>query len=399
MNVENSPVTSAPLRAAPVAGYFYRPELDVLRFFAFLLVFMYHVVSPSGVQLLFRKSPPLAEILNSVFTAMACGVCLFFMLSAYLITTLLIRERESTGLVNLTSFYERRILRIWPLYFFVLLLAFVASSLVHGFPGFKTIAAYTLMAGNLSGLLHLHSDIRPLKIFHLWSISVEEQFYLVFPFVFRMLPLRWLPAISGTVVLVMIGTILHVCGTGGAQGILWYSSGVQFVMFAAGILIAYIFSIRGLPRWKPWLRVLCLGVGCFACFCAEYIFHIQIDGFHVTASQAISGYLFVMFGCSLILVGTLGIAASPPKKLIYLGKISYGLYVFHIWALSLATYLMMWMAKASLHDTKTPQRFVLAKDLLAFLLTILIASASYRWLEKPFLKLKRRFEIIQTRAA
>jgi peptidoglycan/LPS O-acetylase OafA/YrhL len=255
------------------------------------------------------------------------------------------------------------------------------------------------MAGNLGGLLHLHSQIRPLKIFHLWSISVEEQFYLVFPFLFRILPFRYLPAVCGTILLVMIGTILQICSAGGTQGGLWYSSGVQFAMFAAGILMAYVSSIRGLPRWKPWLRVVCLGAGCLACFCAEYVFHIQVDGFQVTAFQAIVGYLSVMLGCSLILMGTLGIAGIPPRILVYLGKISYGLYVFHIWALSLATYLIIWMAKVTLHHTKTPQSFVLAKDFLAFLLTILIASASYRWLEKPFLKLKRRFEIIRTRAA
>src|SRR5580704_18886297 len=88
---------------------FYRPELDVLRFVAFLLVFFYHSVTVAN------------GIFDSFRIAGALGVCLFFLLSSYLITELLEREKSQSGDIHLRAFYIRRGLRIWPLYFIVLL--------------------------------------------------------------------------------------------------------------------------------------------------------------------------------------------------------------------------------------------------------------------------------------
>src|SRR5436305_10886285 len=103
--------------AAPVAGRFYRPELDGLRFFAFLGVFVFHA-APRTLEFYAAAGYPrwLTNLLISVFGAGAYGVDLFFALSAYLITSLMLRERATTGSFDLRSFYVRRILRIWPLY-------------------------------------------------------------------------------------------------------------------------------------------------------------------------------------------------------------------------------------------------------------------------------------------
>src|SRR5271157_1881088 len=93
---------------------FYRPELDCLRFFAFLGVFVHHSIpkEPS-----FFRAHGLPVILSNFSYAGAFGVDLFFCLSAYLITKLLLREKDLTGHLNVKAFYVRRILRIWPLYF------------------------------------------------------------------------------------------------------------------------------------------------------------------------------------------------------------------------------------------------------------------------------------------
>ena len=92
---------------------FYRPELDVLRFLAFLGVFVFHGTLVADLSFFGSWEPWAAAVCKSG----AFGVDLFFALSAYLITALLLREKESQGALDLKAFYLRRILRIWPLYF------------------------------------------------------------------------------------------------------------------------------------------------------------------------------------------------------------------------------------------------------------------------------------------
>jgi peptidoglycan/LPS O-acetylase OafA/YrhL len=105
---------------------------------------------------------------------------LFFVLSSYLITELLLREREETGRVHFQAFFMRRILRIWPLYFAALGMAFVTGLI---WPEFRVkpgcLVAYLLLLGNWYNVLRepMMSPWQPL-----WSITLEEQFYLLWPF-------------------------------------------------------------------------------------------------------------------------------------------------------------------------------------------------------------------------
>ena len=126
----NSPVSAATNvvdRAVPAQAKkssFYRPELDCLRFFAFMTVFVHHSM-PRTVE--FYTTHHLPTVLSNVAYAGAYGVDLFFCLSAYLITELLLREKEQVGHLNVKSFYIRRMLRIWPLYFTFVLFAFALT--------------------------------------------------------------------------------------------------------------------------------------------------------------------------------------------------------------------------------------------------------------------------------
>lgn len=115
--------TSATRSSSGLPG-FYRPELDSLRFFAFLMVFLSH--SDRFVPASYF-STRIWRAINAILTTGSWGVDLFFVLSAYLITELLRREKEATGKVHIGSFYARRILRIWPLYFLVIGLGYLAQ--------------------------------------------------------------------------------------------------------------------------------------------------------------------------------------------------------------------------------------------------------------------------------
>jgi Acyltransferase family len=158
--------TLAKPQATTEPARFYLRELDALRAFAFLSVFLSHYFMELG------WSPRVIYILGH-------GVDLFFTLSAYLITELLLREKDRFGHIDIKGFYIRRILRIWPLYFaflaFVLLLKVIAAP--RGIP-YSVLTLFAVFLGDTPGSSQIF--ISPI-LFPLWSISLEEQFYLTWP--------------------------------------------------------------------------------------------------------------------------------------------------------------------------------------------------------------------------
>src|SRR5688500_16368284 len=132
-------------------GRYYRPELDVLRFFAFFLVFLSHTVP--GDEAFWAQTPvagAAAGLIVGLAAGGAFGVDLFVALSSFLITTLLLREREAGGTVDVKAFYVRRVLRIWPLYFVFMLVITPMMSYVladESMP-LKYTVAFLLLAGN-----------------------------------------------------------------------------------------------------------------------------------------------------------------------------------------------------------------------------------------------------------
>jgi peptidoglycan/LPS O-acetylase OafA/YrhL len=391
------PEHSAPVQTAqPSELSFYRPELDALRFAAFLMVFLFHIFPASPAQYRFVSSPFLKDVFASMSCAMAFGVCLFFILSAFLITTLLLRERKLTSTINLAAFYRRRVLRIWPLYFFALAAAFTVTSIVLSPPDYRLVAAYLLMSGNLLSRFHISGDVRPLKIFHLWSISIEEQFYCVFPMVARALDIRLLPVLSGFIGISALIALVYLSASHASKEEIWQNSFVQFLMFAAGIMIATHFARRPYPKFSNVTRLLLIVSGLASCFAAQYFCRLGGEGMGVTVAHALIGYLLVMLGCSAFLLSALGCSIAMPKALLYLGKISYGLYVFHIWCLSLSAFLVASILHTSIAEGRASNTVVLGKDVLAMALTIACAAISYSLLEKPFIAMKKRFEIVST---
>jgi peptidoglycan/LPS O-acetylase OafA/YrhL len=365
---------------------YYRPELDVVRFVAFSLVFVHHVThrNADGFGANFRWAVPAAAFAN----ACGFGVALFFALSAYLICELLLREKDRSNRVNIRYFLIRRILRIWPLYFLGLVIGCLVAIRSHRSEDLLLFGACALMVGNWF-YIFVHSTLNPMSV--LWSISVEEQFYLFCPFAVSRLTRRGLYILCG-VVLIIANPTLFILGSRGADtdSAVWYNSLVQFQFFAVGILLSLILRGR-LPSLPVWIRLAMQGTAILLWFIACYVFHAKQAGPSTSGLSLVIGYALAALGCVLMIVGFLGLPAKfLPPGLVWLGKISYGLYVYHLLAITLVTDL--------------PPAFA-AKGAIAFLLrisaklalTILLAAFSYKYFETRFLRLKKHFEVVESR--
>ncbi|MFZ0794421.1 MAG: acyltransferase [Candidatus Korobacteraceae bacterium] len=357
---------------------FYRPELDALRFFAFLGVYLFHSLSHDPGNYTRYHLPPLAsELMAAIATSGRFGGQLFFLLSGYLITSLLLRERWVTGHVNLRAFYIRRMLRIWPLYFFVLLLAVLWPWAGARLP-LPYFVAYLLLAGNWMTVF-LGPPASWASV--LWPLPILQQFYLL-----------WAPVIKYfsragrlyvAVALVVLANIVRYYLAVGALRpyTVFANTFAELDAIAAGILCAL--ALKGsVPRFSTGQRLLLVYIGLTLLLGCGYLGRVE------TLMFIIAGYPFAVAGCLALFLAVCGMTFTF-KPLIYLGKISYGLYVYHLLAL-----LLVGIALGG--KTDTPARFLLYW-FGGLGLTIGLASASYRWLESPFLRRKVEFTAIQSR--
>ena len=365
---------------------YYRPELDVVRLVAFFAVFLYHDVrhEPGAFAPGFRWANQVAAFSN----ACAFGMALFFALSAYLICELLLREKDRSQTIALKSFYTRRALRIWPLYFLGIGIGCVIALHTHHHEDLALFASFVLMVGNWF-LIFAHSTSSQMIV--LWSISVEEQFYLFCPLAVRLFSRRGLYILS-LVLLVVSNAFLFFLGNRHVDTNLDISTNsfVEFEFFAVGMLLSLVLKGRT-PRISTFYRLLMLAAAATLWFIACYVFHARQIPPAVSGLDEVVGYGLAAVGCALIILGFLGISRSLlPAWAIFLGKISFGLYVFHVLAISLVSDLPATLM------SKGPIAFVVRTG-AKICLTVLLAFLSYRFLETPFLRLKEHFEVVKSR--
>jgi len=358
---------------------FYRPELDCLRFFAFFAVFICHTITGDAAYYAVRHVPFGALIAAATFAG-RYGVDLFFLLSAYLITELLLREQVQFGKLDLRSFYMRRILRIWPLYFLGILIG-VLLPLVDSSERFPVqyALAFVFMFGNW--MIALKGAV-PSAVFALWSVSFEEQFYLLWPAFIAKARGRGLLWACG--ILLAIATVSRVTFLGYAIRMhsdmpIFASTLTRLDPLALGIATAVF--LRGKRLTLGWgTRLMLAAAGYALWFAAAYYTHL-------TLAFMLLGYPAMAVGAWLIFISALG-STITPGWLRYLGKISYGLYVFHGIALYLAVYLL-----GGVHTLKA----FIAYWWLGLGLTLAMAAVSYKYFESPFLRLKERFARVKSR--
>jgi peptidoglycan/LPS O-acetylase OafA/YrhL len=255
-------------------------------------------------------------------------------------------------------------------------------------PQYKLSAAWVLAFVFLAGNWYTgFKDYGPPTMGVLWSISLEEQFYLLWPSIAKFRGQRALLVVAYLTIPVSLGVLFYYAAKGEPmQPFLWTNSFVQFAFFGIGALL--VFAFPGKPPAIPLsLRPVLLGGGVLLWLIANYWGHVNGMHFETHPYSMCVGWILVMIGCTAIFLSLLG---APrwllPSKLIYLGKISYGLYVFHVPCSEIA--------KAIIGPTR---HALILEPALQLVLTIAVSALSYRYFEKPFLRLKEKFEFVPSR--
>jgi peptidoglycan/LPS O-acetylase OafA/YrhL len=390
------------------------PTLDGMRGIAVLTVLMFHFAwtfpgdDPTTATTLMEK---VAVQLHAFMWSGWTGVDLFFVLSGYLITRGLVTDSKKPLGTRLKMFWMRRVLRIFPLYYAVLI---VGTVVTVGFLGAKWIPElpYWIYFQNYS-LAFDHVIMRWTA--HFWSLAIEEQFYFVWPLVALLTPRRKL-------IPVILGLIVFTVGLRGALTFKgehlsifqhWYANepdggiehGIAKFVYrctftrADGLLLGAFVAVTQRevrhPISQVWRRVrLPIFIGTAAALLGLYVWATGLNDYDRRVIGV--GYfmlaLFFASGVSLcadhvIEPRTTGILSSRP--LVACGKVSYGMYIFH-WPLVVVSvpYLMKWQAgQSTAMQMAISGGFVVAGILFIYA----VATVSFRFFETPFLTLKKKF--------
>jgi peptidoglycan/LPS O-acetylase OafA/YrhL len=342
------------------------PQLDAVRGLAILIVLIHN--SPFTFS---------SKALQFLIGCGWMGVDLFFVLSGFLITGILIDTKQSDGYFK--SFYARRCLRIWPLYYSVLFFMFVAIPLVRPSVGAIVMArsspwwAFPFFLQNF--LLH-HSPGATGPLGVTWSVAIEEQFYVVWAAVVRWCSYAQLRRIAIAVIclspVLRFYLLLH--------GVDLYSNVFCRLdgLMAGGLLALIVRSETFLPSRllkTAWLSLL---IALLLALLTE-AFHLRWITFSLSAVASAAFVYLALFATQEWFQGVM-----TNRALVYTGTISYGLYLLH---------KIPFDIEKLIHLERHPVLGVL----LGVAASYVIATLSWFLLEKPFLRLKRFFEYHRVR--
>ncbi len=353
----------------------YYPQLDAIRGLSVLAVFFYHAYKPAGGQNLIQG------FWLWLFSKMYLGLDVFFILSAFLLTLLGIREYQNKGNFSFKHYFLRRALRIWPLYYSILFFAFVILKIAQKYTGQQITLPpagwYFFFISNY----YLAGHVFFLRL--LWTLSVEEQFYLIWGLCLRFFQknLGWIIFILATGSLVF-----NIVGVFNDMDI-YFNTVTYLLDMMAGAFVAFsitknnsletFFEVRG--KAKSYLIYI------FFPFLLAIAFLIDrsVSESFKSVTELSFRLIFILY-CGLVIAdqmvnGKTVIQLYNKKLLVYTGKISYGLYCFHGIVLTFAAFFFK-------NIRENLPGWLNAILMLA--ITFAIASLSYIVIEKPFLKLK-----------
>jgi len=354
---------------------YYFPQLDSIRGLSFLAVFFFHAWHPNFGTGFFGR------LFQYCYDSLFLSIDVFFILSSFLLTWLGINEYRIKGNFSFINYFIRRVLRIWPLYYLLMIFSFIvlpyASSALHVPVTLPPASYYLFFFSNF----YLEGHVYFLRF--LWTLSVEEQFYLLwglclllFQKQMKLLVLIFVAVSVGYTVYAIDHNIFHDFNT------LTY-----LFDFAVGILAAFLLHRKG--KVASFFENMSMrGSTLFLCLLPAIfvgIFLIIDNTPHSFAPwlDLLLRYLFVVYIGLFIMeqmVNThTAVRLGMQRFLVYTGKISYGLYCFHGIVLTFGFLLL-----DKLHWSMPG----ILKALILLSVNFMISAVSYQFIERPFLKLK-----------
>lgn len=364
------------------------------------------------------------------------GVNLFFILSGFLITRILINSRDQPFRIYGAYFYTRRFLRIFPLYYFYLVCVVLLLQLLHSFflerdemilqgltdfrINYPFLITYTY---NFEEVINFFRNVNynnSMFFGHLWSLSVEEQFYLVWPLAIYFIPVRIIKIILLFIIFLipflrlLAVTLLkqRIPDLFWIGDVLYISTIFQLDTLSVGACLA-LFDLRAIVQWRKWLLPAVMFLAC-----TIGVIHVVLfNRYEVPGGEGSLGYdapvfhllyktpwywlnnryiymipvVNVFFGMLVLLAikGHLLSAIFENKLLVGVGKVSYGIYIYHLGFSYLYQLIMTGLVHADIDKLPVVFQFIIMAMYLCLL--YLLASASYRYFELRFLKLKSRY--------
>lgn len=376
---------SSTIKEIPKPLFF--PNLNGIRFIAASLVVIHHIEQYKEKFGL----PNHIFYLRIIRLMGPLGVFLFFVLSGFLITSLLLVEKEKTNTILIKNFYLRRVLRIWPLYFLIVLLGFFILPYIP----FLHIAGETeFIHSDLSQKLLLYVLILPNivtgvfkhipYVSQTWSIGVEEQFYYFWPWVVRNNHKKLLTAMVLLLIFFFVirtATVLYMPITGIWLYLNEFIKSLRITCMILGAIGAYFTYFHTKSQFVTFIFSKGFQLVLYATVIISFSLGMYIAGIN----QEIYSVLFALVIMNL---------AKNPKSILnlenpifdFLGKISYGLYMYHTIAVVIGVKIAMMVGNNS-NWISYP---------ITFILTILVSWLSYSYIEKPFLKIKNRFTTVKS---
>jgi peptidoglycan/LPS O-acetylase OafA/YrhL len=354
---------------------FHFKSLDAIRTVAFLSTFLAHSFNTDSS---FLKTTETYQIVLGIRNFFGFGVPVFFVLSGFLITYLMIKSQENNRF-SLKDFYLKRFLRIWPVYYAVVIFGFFIFPLIRTFilhePTVENANLWMYLAflGNFdqinTGVLPFGVGLGPT-----WSVSIEEQFYLFWPLVVMLFPKRKFgKSILAVLILsTIIAIYCYLPSTHTVTAMIYLSVGSFF-----GYLSYYNkWSINDKMRQLNPVWIILILIISMLFFWNNFLPRpISILVF----STGIS--LFMLFQCY-----SPKISMSKIKILENNGKYTYGLYLYH----SIAIFIIHTLARSVLKVPESNFLVLILIPVFSLLLSYLIARISYRYFESYFLKLKNK---------
>jgi len=373
----------------------YFPGLNGIRFIAAYAVIIHHVE-----QTKYWAKLPNVWGTNVVIDSLGHrGVALFFTLSGFLITYLLMAEIKKTQTVNVYKFYVRRSLRIWPLYYFITLFTFFVLPHVVTLPGisgdlntgfYVKLFLYLILIPNIARQMYpsvLGSN-------QAWSVGIEEQFYAFWPWLIKWFKNHLFTFLVAFIVLKTLAQLLFM----GVIALYPDEAWIRYVRFAntawrflqieqmaVGAIGAYVLFYG----YRKVLNVIYHPVVMWSTFAAvigSLLVHTTVVGFSIAEA--------VLYSVVILNVSTN--PACPVKLntgwLQKMGDISYGIYMYHTICLAVVIRVLM---NLNLPATSWVGFNIIMYTVPGFM-TLAVAWLSYRYFETPFIKLKEKFMVVKS---